>query len=211
MSVLFSSEEFARMKDKLVFYRCALRNMETRVDALLEDFINLQPYNPIEHVKSRVKSPERIAEKLNRRNFPITAQSAFEHLTDIAGMRCICSYAKDIFTMADVFKRQPDIRIIHEKDYISEPKPSGYRSYHLIIEVPIFLTADTHYIPVEIQLRTQAMDFWASLEHKVRYKYNFQMPDTLSNELRDCAERIASLDNRMHLIQEVADLTRRKK
>ena len=208
MAILFSAEEFAKLKQDLVLFRCALKNMETRVETLLEDFMHLQPYNPIEHVKSRLKSPESIAEKLHRRGYELTAQNARNCLTDIAGMRCICSYAKDIFLMADVFKRQQDIKIISNKDYVTDPKGSGYRSYHLIIEVPIYLTATTEYLPVEVQLRTQAMDFWASLEHKVRYKYNFQMPDTLSRELIECADKIAELDNRMYLIQEIADLTR---
>jgi len=208
LAVLFSAEEFAKLKEHLVLYRCALMNMETRVNTLLEDFTNIQPYNPIEHVKTRLKSPESIAEKLHRRGLGITAHDARACLTDVAGIRCICSYAKDIFIMADVFKRQPDIKIISEKDYVTDPKPSGYRSYHLIIEVPIYMTATTEYLPVEVQLRTQAMDFWASLEHKVRYKYNNQMPDTLSRELIECADKIAELDNRMYLIQEIADLTR---
>ncbi|MCL2215514.1 MAG: GTP pyrophosphokinase family protein [Defluviitaleaceae bacterium] len=208
LGVLFSPEEFSKLKEQLVLYRCALNNMNTRVETLLEDFTHLQPYNPVEHVKSRVKSPESIAEKLHRRNFEITAANARTHLTDIAGIRCICSYAKDIFLMAEVIKRQPDIKILGEKDYLSEPKPSGYRSFHLIIEVPIYMTVTTEHLPVEVQLRTQAMDFWASLEHKVRYKYNNQMPDTLLRELKECAEKIAELDNRMYLIQEIADLTR---
>lgn len=208
MAILFSANEFSELKGKLVLYQCALKNMNTRIDILLEDFINLQPYNPVEHVKIRLKSPESIAEKLHRRGFEVTTASAVTNLTDIAGIRCICSYARDIFVMVDVIKRQPDIKILSAKDYVSEPKPSGYRSYHLIIEVPIYLTGTTEYIPVEVQLRTQAMDFWASLEHKVRYKYNNQMPETLQRELIECAERIADLDNRMFLVQEIADLTR---
>jgi len=206
LQILFPSEEFAKLKEYLVLYRCALMNMETRVHTLLEDFQNLQTYNPIEHVKSRVKGSESIAEKLHRRGFEVTAESARIHLTDIAGIRCICSYARDIHLLADVFKRQKDIKIISEKDYVSHPKPSGYRSYHLIIEVPIFLTTKTETLPVEVQIRTQAMDFWASLEHKVRYKYDGDMPNPLLQDLIKCANQIAELDERMLLIQEIADL-----
>jgi putative GTP pyrophosphokinase len=204
--MLFPSGEFVKLKDHLVLYGCALKNISMRIDILLEDFSNFQSYNPIEHIKSRLKSPESIAEKLYRQKLAMTAESARENLTDIAGLRCICSYAKDIFYIAEVLKRQPDIKVRSEKDYVTNPKPSGYRSYHLILDVPIFLTDRTVYLPVEVQIRTQAMDFWASLEHKVRYKYDGKMPDHLSSELVDCAEKIAELDDRMYLIQEIVDM-----
>ena len=208
MAVRFCDEEFAKLKEILVLYRCALNNMYSRIDTLLEDFTNLQPYNPIEHVKIRMKSPESIVEKLYRRGFPLTVDSATTNLTDIAGVRCICSYAKDVIILAEALKRQPDLTIIQEKDYVTEPKPTGYRSYHMIIEVPIYLTDKTTKLPVEVQIRTQAMDFWASLEHKVRYKYDDKIPESLSRELIECAARIRELDHRMSLIQEIADLAR---
>ncbi|MCL1843335.1 MAG: GTP pyrophosphokinase family protein [Defluviitaleaceae bacterium] len=210
MTVLFSTEEFARLKKDLVLFKCALDNMRMRVNVLLEEFMHLQPYNPIEHVKYRTKSPERIAEKLHRRGFPITAEAARKNLTDIAGIRCICSYASDINKLADVLRHQPDIKILKERDYVSRPKESGYRSYHIIIEVPIYLTNSTERLPVEVQIRTQAMDFWASLEHKVRYKFNEEMPKSLTRDLRECADKIADLDGKMFLIQEIANLTRQK-
>ena len=206
MGVLFSTDEFNKLKKLLVLHRCALKNMEQRVDTLLEDFMNLQAYNPIEHIKTRIKSYESIAEKLYRRSFDLTAESAYKNLTDIAGIRCICSYAKDIPFLVDVFKRQQDIKILKEKDYIAEPKPSGYRSHHLIIEVPIYLTDKTEYMPVEMQIRTQAMDFWATLEHKVRYKYDNQIPDHLSRALIECANQIADLDERMYTIKELVEI-----
>jgi putative GTP pyrophosphokinase len=211
MSALFPPEEFARLKKELVLFRCALSNMEMRVWTLLEEFQNLQTYNPIEHVKSRLKSPESIAAKLNRRGLQLTSENARTHLTDIAGIRCICSYARDILTLADVIKRQPDIKILKQRDYIETPKESGYRSYHLIIEVPIYLTEQTERLPVEVQIRTQAMDFWASLEHKVRYKFNDDMPDSITRNLWECAEKISELDKQMFEIQDVANLTRQKK
>ena len=208
MAVLFCQTEFSKLKEYLVLYRCALNNMRMRVETLLEDFSWLQTYNPIEHIKDRVKSAESIALKLHRRNSPLTAENARITLMDIAGIRCICSYSKDIYLVAEALKRQPDIKILNEKDYVTYPKSTGYRSYHLIIEVPVYLTDTTEYLPVEVQIRTQAMDFWASLEHKVRYKYNNIIPETLAIELVDCAEKISELDKRMYLIQEIADLVR---
>ena len=209
MAALFSQDEFNKLKKYLVLYRCALSNMRMRVETLLEDFLYLQLYNPIEHIKDRLKSAESIAAKLARRSSPLTADNARTTLMDIAGIRCICSYSKDIHLVAEALKRHPDTKILNEKDYVTYPKKTGYRSYHLIIEVPVYLTRSTELLPVEVQIRTQAMDFWASLEHKVRYKYNNVIPETLVSELVDCADRIAELDNRMYLIQEIADLVRR--
>jgi putative GTP pyrophosphokinase len=206
MAILFPPHEFVKVKELLVLYRCALKNMEMRMDILLEDFENLQKHNPIEHIKRRLKSYESIAQKLHRLNHPITADAARHMLTDIAGLRCICSYAKDIFYIADVFKRQPDMKIISEKDYVTTPKPSGYRSFHLILEVPIYLTDSIQHLPVEIQIRTQAMDFWASLEHKIRYKYKTGMPPHLAEGLRECALQISDLDERMYKIQELINI-----
>jgi len=204
--VLFPPEEFSKMKSQLVRYRCALRNLEMRLEVLHDDFTNLQTSNPIEHIKSRLKSYESIAQKLHRLGHPITAESARKNLTDIAGLRCICSYAKDIFSLAEIFKRQTDLEIISEKNYVTTPKPSGYRSYHLIFKVPVFLTNSEDLLPVELQIRTQAMDFWGSLEHKIRYKYRSGMPPHLVEGLRECAEQIADLDERMFKIQELIDI-----
>ena len=207
MSVLFSTEEFAKLKDYLVLYRCALKNMQMRVDTMQEDFNNLQTYNPIEHVKTRLKSPESIAEKLHRRNLELTAESAHKNLTDVAGLRCICSYAQDIEAIADVFKRQPDLKLLEEKNYVKNPKVSGYRSHHLILEVSVHMTKNTVNLPVEVQIRTQAMDFWATLEHKVRYKYeNGEIPEHLVWDLQECATQIAALDHRMWSIQDVVQV-----
>jgi len=179
--------------------------MVARVDTLQDDFENLQKYNPIEHVKSRIKTPESIARKLHRRNLAITDNNVRKELTDVAGLRCICSYARDIPHIVDIFRGQPDIEILREKDYISTRKESGYRSYHLIINVPIYLTDTTKIIPVEVQIRTQAMDFWATLEHKVRYKYKNEIPPHISYMLVQCADEIAKLDRRMYSIQEYVD------
>ena len=206
MSMLFPSGEFVRLKEHLILYECALKTVKTRIDILLKDFENFQSYNPIEHVKERIKSSESIADKLYRRGFEMTAENAREHLTDIAGVRIICSYARDILNIATVIKRQEDITVRSERDYITKPKPSGYRSYHLILDVPFYLTGTLETLPVEVQIRTSAMDFWASLEHKVKYKYNGKMPAHLSQELIDCAVQIAELDDRMYNVQDVIDL-----
>jgi len=206
MSVLFTQDEFSKLKDLLVLYNCALRSVVTRTEILLEDFTNIQHNNPIEHVKNRVKSPESIAEKLQRLGYKITAENARRCLFDIAGIRVICAYAKDIYLLVDVFKRQPDISVLIEKDYITHPKPSGYRSYHIIFEVPVYLSSETARMPVEVQIRTQAMDFWASLEHKVRYKFKDQknVPEHIGADLRACADKIAELDTRMFMIHELS-------
>ena len=205
MTVRFSEQDFDALKGSLVLFNCALKNVETRVNILLEDFMHLKPYNPIEHVTSRLKSPESIASKLYRRGFPVNAQSALDNLFDIAGIRCICSYSKDIPFMVDIFRRQADMRILYERDYITQPKSTGYRSYHIALEVPIYLSEETKYMPVEVQIRTQAMDFWASLEHKARYKYDTGVPESISQELVACAEEIAALDTRMYMIQEAME------
>jgi putative GTP pyrophosphokinase len=176
------------------------------MDIILVDFKNFQQLNPIEHITSRIKSPESIAEKLNRLGHEITADNARKYLTDIAGLRCICCYTNDVIFIADTLKRQPDISVIVEKDYIKKPKPSGYRSYHLILDVPVFLINEEIHLPVEIQIRTSAMDFWASLEHKVRYKYRNEMPQHLSVELNNCATQIATLDERMFKIHDIVSL-----
>ena len=202
MSVRFSEEEFNKLKNYLVPYSCALKNIETRVQILLEDFKNLQESNPIEHVKSRLKSPESIADKLQRRGFEVTADSAIKNLYDIAGIRCTCAYSKDVAFLADIFRRQVDLKILYERDYITNPKPTGYRSYHLVLETPIYFTCETKYVPVEVQIRTQAMDFWASLERNLRYKYDDEVPEEISNELVACAEEIAAIDGRMYRIHE---------
>jgi len=206
LAVLFSPEEFVKLKEYLVLYRCALINMTTRMEILLEDFVNLQGYNPIEHVKYRLKTNESIAAKLHRQNLDLTADNARKHLTDICGVRCICPYTKDIAYLAKVLKSQSDLKIVSEKDYITKPKPSGYRSYHMILEVPIYLSDTEERLPVEIQIRTQAMDFWATLEHKARYKYQDEMPEHLAHDLNECAVKIAELDDRMSLIQDLVNI-----
>ena len=206
MCVKFSAEEFVRLKDVLLIYEWSQQIVLTKFNIMRQDFINFQSNNPIEHIKGRIKSPETIAQKLQKKDLEITAENARKHIADISGIRIICPFAKDIYSLVEVIKSMPDWVVIREKDYVSNPKPSGYRSYHLKITVPIFYSGNTEEVPVEIQIRTAAMDFWATMEHKVKYKYNNEVPRHLSDELIFCADKIAELDGRMLLIHEIISL-----
>ena len=206
MSIRFSLEEFARLKDLLFIYEWGQKTLLTKLNIMQEDFKNFQETNPIEYVKGRIKSPESIAAKLHKLGVDITAENVKEHLKDVAGVRIICSYAKDIHYLVDLLRAMPDVNILDEKDYVSNPKPSGYRSYHVIMEVPVFYSGKTEHVVVEVQLRTEAMNFWSTLEHKARYKYQDHIPQHLCDELVICAEKIAELDQRMFLIHEIISL-----
>jgi len=202
----FPPEELDRLREELRAYRCALRVVETQL-VNLNDFYSERPEaNPIEHIKTRLKSVPSIAAKLAQRGLPLTAAAATEHLTDIAGARIICCYAKDIADIAATIAAEPGIEVLREKDYVASPKPSGYRSYHMVVGLAPGGPDGAQRRPVEIQIRTAAMDFWASLEHRVRYKYSGDMPEHLSNELYACAERIHELDERLYLIHDLVDL-----
>jgi putative GTP pyrophosphokinase len=203
MPVKFSEEEFAKLRSMLRVYEWGLKTVLTKLQIIYEDFAIHLDSNPIEHFKGRLKKPESIAEKLQKTGLEITADNARSHLTDIAGARVICPFAKDIYHLAEMFKAMPDMKLLTEKDYISDPKPSGYRSFHLIVEIPVYYSGITEYIPFEMQLRTAAMHFWATLEHKARYKYKEQIPQHLQDELVLCADKIAELDKRMFTIHEI--------
>lgn len=206
MSVGFSNEEFIMMKNLMLIYDWGQKTLMTKLNIIQEDFKNNHKNNPIEYIKARIKSPESIAEKLDKMSLDVTAANAKEHIKDIAGIRIICTFAKDIYYMADILRSLPDVKILREKDYVSNPKPSGYRSFHVAAEIPCFYSGKTENIPVEIQIRTAAMDFWATLEHKVRYKYKDHIPEHLCDELAVCAEKTAELDNRMYLIHDIISL-----
>lgn len=184
-------------------HRCAIMEIETKFKVLNEEFSYRHDRNPIETIKTRLKSPESIARKLKKNRLPFTIQTIKENLFDIAGVRVICSFPKDIYTLADSLLQQDDITLVQRKDYIQTPKTSGYQSLHLIVEVPIFLMEEKTMIPVEIQLRTMAMDFWASLEHKLQYKKNIPPKEAtaISQELLECSHLISSLDHRMETIK----------
>lgn len=182
-------------------YRCALMEIETKLRVLNQEFNTTFNRNPFESIQTRIKSPASIVEKLKRKGFPVTAESADINLNDIAGIRVICSFPDDIYTLADLLSRQDDIVLIERKDYIKTPKPNGYRSLHLVVEIPIFLATGTKKKRVEVQFRTIAMDFWASLEHKVKYKRNVENAEKIGQELKECADIIAEVDNRMMAIR----------
>ena len=191
------------MDTLMAYYRCAIMEVETKFKVLNEQFSLEYDRNPIEGIKSRIKSVESMAKKVRDKNIPMTIQSIEENITDIAGVRVICAFPEDIYMLADCLLQQDDITLIQKKDYIQNPKPGGYRSLHLIVSVPIFLKNEKRNMKVEVQLRTIAMDFWASLEHKLRYKKKIppQAADELAVELKDCALQSAKLDQRMQDIR----------
>lgn len=198
-SFTLQAKQFQRA---LMMYSCAIREVKTKLEVLNDDLSLRTQRNPIEMIKSRVKRPESIVEKLKRRGYPVTVESMMEHLDDVAGIRVICSFVDDIYTVSNMLTRQDDIKVIMIKDYIRFPKPNGYRSYHMIIEVPVFLSDEKKRMRVEVQIRTIAMDFWASLDHQLKYKKDVGgVADTISEELKQCAELIAATDQRMYEIR----------
>ncbi len=184
-------------------YRCAMLEIKTKLDVLNNELSLESERNPFESIICRLKSPMSIFEKLERKNFPLTAESIENNIFDVAGIRVICSFPSDIYRIAEKLALQDDIRVIECKDYIKNPKPNGYRSLHLIIEIPIFLSNEKKYMKVEVQFRTIAMDFWASLEHKVRYKKQLAAgAEEIALELKECADEIEALDIRMQRIRD---------
>ncbi|MBQ9382789.1 MAG: GTP pyrophosphokinase family protein [Ruminiclostridium sp.] len=176
---------------------CAVREIETKLNVLNDEFSTLYNYNPIETIKTRVKDPLSIVEKMQRKGIPPTVENIEKTLNDIAGVRVICSFPDDIYAISDILTMQDDITLIKRKDYIANPKPNGYRSLHLIVEIPIFLSTGKKMMRAEVQFRTIAMDFWASLDHKLKYKHNVKNPEEIAKSLKSCAESIAELDYRM--------------
>ncbi|WP_302627153.1 GTP pyrophosphokinase family protein [uncultured Eubacterium sp.] len=185
------------------YYKCAIMEVETKFKVLDEQFSLRYDANPIETIKTRLKSPESIMRKMKKKGLPFTTDAIEENITDIAGIRVICSFKKDIYKLAKCLLQQDDIILVEKKDYIENPKESGYRSLHLIVEVPIFLEDEKRPMKVEVQLRTIAMDFWASLEHKLRYKKDIapELLEQLAIDLTECAEISASLDDKMENIK----------
>ena len=188
-------------KELMAYYRCAMMEVSTKFQVLNEEFSLQYDRNPIEGVKTRLKSPESIMEKLSRKQLPLTMEAIEENIHDIAGVRVICSFPSDIYMLAEALLRQDDVRLICKKDYIQSPKENGYRSLHLIIETPIFLHNRKRPMKVEVQFRTISMDWWASLEHKIRYKKDVVITDHIARELYECAEMSAQLDARMEQVQ----------
>ena len=189
------------MRALMVHYRCAIMEIETKLNVLNEEFSLKQDRNPINSMKSRLKSYPSIKEKLQREGIIATPEQIEKNLNDIAGVRVICSFLCDVYDVADALLKQDDIKLICKKDYIQHPKPNGYRSLHLIVEVPIFLQHEKHPVKVEIQLRTIAQDFWASLEHQMRYKKNVVFTEDMADELLECAAMSATLDQQMEKLK----------
>ena len=181
----------------IAYYRCAMMEVETKFNVLNEEFSIRFDRNPINSVKTRLKTFHSIREKLNRKGLSMTAANVEENIYDVAGLRVICPFTEDVYMLCDAFLGQDDVRLIKMKDYIKEPKENGYRSVHLIVEVPIFLECEKKMMKVEIQLRTIAMDCWACLEHELRYKKNFNFTEEMATELGECARLSADIDRRM--------------
>jgi len=181
-------------------YNSAIKEIKTKLEILDEEFQVKFDHNPIHHMEYRLKTPQSIVDKLARKNFEISAASIRQNLTDVAGVRVICNYIDDINHIADLLTQQDDITVIRRRDYIAEPKPNGYRSLHLVVTVPVFLAETTEKVPVEIQIRTIAMDFWASLEHGLKYKAEDKISEALRRRLKDSAESITRLDAEMQSI-----------
>ena len=193
-------ESAMQLQQVMMLYEAGIREIQTKLDILrAECSISGKP-SPINAIKSRVKTPRSIIGKLKRRGFPITLQSMMDNLNDIGGIRVICPFIEDIYSVADMLMRQSDLTLLERKDYIANPKPNGYRSLHLILEVPIFLSEETKPVRIELQLRTIAMDFWASLEHQLRYKADIEVPAHISDDLKGCADVIAATDEEMQRI-----------
>ena len=184
----------------MMMYGSAVKEVRTKLEILSDNLSVDYKRNPIEMIKSRIKKPESILEKLHRKGFEITAPHVLENLNDIAGIRVVCSFIDDIYDVAGMLSRQDDITVLEIKDYIKNPKPNAYRSYHMIIEIPVFFADRKQPMKVEVQFRTIAMDFWASLEHQMKYKKNVEHSEEIAQELRNCAETIAKTDLRMQSI-----------
>lgn len=198
-------EEFVNMarqfQEAMMMYTCAIREVKTKIEVLNDELSVKNSRNPIEMIKSRVKKPISIVEKLHRRGLEVSLESMIANLDDVAGIRIICSFVDDIYEVAEMLVRQDDVKVIAVKDYIKNPKENGYRSYHLIIEIPVFFSECKRSIRVEVQIRTIAMDFWASLDHQLKYKKEVANDPEISEELKQCADVIARTDEKMLAIR----------
>lgn len=192
-------EQVDQWKTMLFLYESALKEINTKIEILNQEFVHVHNYNPIEHVKSRIKSAESIVRKLKKLGFEATIDNMMKHLNDIAGIRIICSFTSDIYQIAKMIANQDDVMVLQVKDYMKHPKPNGYKSYHMVVSLPIFLSDGPVHTTVEIQIRTIAMDFWASLDHQLKYKKQLDEFDAaeIGAQLKECAEIIAGTDWRM--------------
>ncbi len=213
LALLDEDEALSLIEDKakpyttlMSYYRCAMMEIETKFKVLNEEYSLAHDRNPINAIKTRLKSPSSIQEKLKRKNLPMTVQTVEEHLNDVAGVRVICNLPEDVYALAEAFLKQDDITLIEKKDYIANPKSNGYRSLHIIAAIPIFLAHEKRIMKAEIQLRTIAMDFWATLEHQLRYKKDAAFTEEMAEELLACATLSAELDLRMEAVRRKVQL-----
>lgn len=189
-------------KEVSLVYSSALKEISTKLEILNDEFQHVHRYNPIEHIKSRIKTSESIVKKLKKHGYEPTIENMVKYVNDIAGIRIICSFTTDIYRIARMLERQNDMNIISIKDYIKNPKASGYKSYHMIVSIPIYLSERKVDAKVEIQIRTVAMDFWASLEHKINYKFDVNVPEHIKTELYECSQIVSELDAKMLSLNE---------
>ena len=202
MEQLIYYDEEEEWSKALLLYNSALKEISTKLEILNNEFKLAHQYNPIEHITSRLKSAQSIARKMRIKQKELTVENIIRYINDVAGVRIICSFTSDIYRIADAITKQNDVTVLKIKDYLAHPKPNGYTSYHMIVSVPIFLSNDVIDTKVEIEIRTSAMDFWASLEHKIYYKFEGKAPEGIRDELRECANIISFLDQKMLSINE---------
>ena len=195
-------ELFHNFQECMMMYSCAIREVRTKFEVLNDHLTVAYKRNAIEMINSRVKKPRSIVDKLRRRGLEVSTDSVMKNLNDVAGIRIICSFVNDIYEVANMFASQDDVTVLEVKNYIENPKPNGYRSYHMIVEVPVFFANKKQNVKVEVQLRTIAMDFWATLEHSIKYKKDVENADEIVNELKKCADLIAETDLKMQSINE---------
>ena len=196
------SEDVDIWETLMFVYNSALKEVGTKLDILNDEFVHIHKYNPIEYIKKRIKTPESIVKKLKRDGYDVTVENMVNYINDIAGIRIVCSFTSDIYRLAEMIGKQNDLTVVSIKDYIKHPKVSGYKSFHMHVTIPIFLSDRVVDTKVEIQIRTIAMDFWASLEHKIYYKFEGNAPDYISRDLRACAEIVSDLDAKMLQLNE---------
>ncbi len=202
LNILKANEQIDQWRSVMFLYDSALKKVNTKIEILNNEFVNRYDYNPIEHIKSRLKTADSIVNKLKKDGREVTIENMQEYLSDIAGIRIICSFTSDIYQIAQIISDQKDITVLHVKDYIKHPKPNGYKSYHMVVTVPVYLSDGAVDTKGEIQIRSVAMDFWASLEHKIAYKFEGNAPENLLMELKDCADMIDMLDRKMFSLNE---------
>lgn len=201
-AALKSYEDVDSWKTMIFLYNSAMKEVETKLEILNDEFQHVHQYNPIEHIKTRIKTPESIVKKLRRYGYESSIENMVRYINDIAGVRLICSFTSDIYRLAEMIGNQSDLKVLSIKDYIRNPKESGYKSYHMLVSVPVFLSDSVVDTKVEIQIRTIAMDFWASLEHKIYYKFEGNAPEYISRELKECAKMVSELDDKMLSLNE---------